>query len=97
MEIGISSEAYRDKPKPTTTINISVKDVCEALPQDVLPDLHVAVNKQDPKTIHITPKKFLGKEKFYKVSKAVKKMHGEWVSQGKRSYWWVPASQEVEV
>ena len=95
VEIGVSKQAYKDKP--TANIDTAVKDVCEALPQDILPNLNVAVNKRDPKTIHIVPKKFLGKENWYKVSKAVKAMHGEWVSQGKHSYWWVPSSQEVEV
>lgn len=28
---------------------------------------------------------------------AVKALRGEWVSQGKNSYWWVPTTQEVEV
>jgi hypothetical protein len=93
VEIGISKEAYEDKP--TAKIDIAVKDVCEALPQDILPNLNVAVNKRDPKTIHIVPKKFLGKENWYKVSRSVKTMRGEWVSQGKHSYWWVPATQEV--
>ena len=41
--------------------------------------------------------KFLGKENWYKVSKAVKVLRGEWVSQGKHSYWWVPVTKEVEV
>jgi len=95
LEIGISKEAFKDKPK--ATINISVEDVCQALPQDILPNLTVAINKQDAKTIHIVPKKYLGKENFYKVSEAVKNLKGEWVSQGKHSYWWVPATQEVEV
>ena len=95
VEIGISKEAYKDKP--TATIKVTVEDVKTMLPQDVLPDLNVAVNKQDAKTIHIVPKKYLGKENFYKVSKAVNNMHGEWVSQGKHSYWWVPATQKVEV
>jgi len=97
VEIGVSKEAYQDQPKPTTNMPINVKDVCEALPQDILPNLNVAVNKHDPKTIHIVPKKYLGKENFYKVTKAVKAMQGEWVSQGKHSYWWVPATQEVEM
>ncbi len=96
VEIGISKEAYKDNA--TATIDVKVKDVCQALPQDILPDLNVALSSHsDPKTIHIVPKKFLGKENFYKVSKAVKAMRGEWVSQGKHSYWWVPATQEVEV
>ena len=95
LNVLISKEAYVDKP--TANISLTVKDVCEALPQDILSDLNVALNKRDPKTIHITPKKFLGKENFYKVSKAVKAMQGEWVSQGKHSYWWVPATQKVEV
>jgi len=97
VEIGISSQAYKDKPKQTATINVAIKDVCDALPQDILPDLNVAVSKHDPKVIHIVPRKYLGKENFYKVSKAVNSMRGEWVSQGKHSYWWVPATQEVEV
>ena len=95
LNVLISKEAYQDKP--TTDIRVTVEDVRTLLPQDVLPDLNVAVNKHDPKTIHIVPKKYLGKENFYKVSKAVKNMHGEWVSQGKHSYWWVPATHEVEV
>ena len=95
VEIGISKQAYEDNP--TASINVTVEDVCQALPQDVLPNLNVAVKKRDPKTIHIVPKKFLGKENWYKVSKAVKALRGEWVSQGKHSYWWVPTTQEVEV
>jgi len=95
VEIGISKQAYQDKP--TANINLNVKDVCEALPQDILPNLSVAASKHDSKTIHIVPKKFLGKENFYKVTKAVKAMRGEWVSQGKHSYWWIPATQEIEV
>ena len=95
VEIGVSKQAYKDKS--TANTNLTVEDVCEALPQDILPNLNVAVNKRDPKTIHIVPKKFLGKENWYKVSKAVKAMRGEWVSQGKHSYWWVPATQETEI
>lgn len=96
LEIGISKQAYKDKA--TANINVKVEDVRQALPQDVLPDLNVAVSKHTtPVTIHIVPKKFLGKENFYKVSKAVKSMRGEWVSQGKHSYWWVPATQQVEM
>lgn len=95
VEIGISKQAYRDKQ---TTIDIKVEDVRQALPQDVLSNLNVAVSEQsNPKVIHIVPKKFLGKQNFYKVMKAVKAMNGEWVSQGKHSYWWVSAKQEVEV
>jgi len=95
VEIGVSKQAYKDQP--TATIDVKVQDVCQALPQDVLPDLNVAVSKHTtPETIHIVPKKFLGKENFYKVTKTVKAMHGEWVSQGKHSYWWVPAIEKVE-
>jgi len=95
VEIGISKQAFKDK---ATTVNVKVEDVCQALPQDVLSDLNVAVSKHtNPETIHIVPKKYLGKENFYKVTKAVKAMNGEWVSQGKHSYWWVPAAQQVEV
>lgn len=97
VEIGISRQAYKDKHEQTATIKTTVEDVKTMIPQDVLPDLNVAVNKQDPKTIHIVPKKYLGKENFYKVTKAVKNMQGEWVSQGKHSYWWVPTNQEVEL
>lgn len=93
VEIGVSKQAYKDKP--TANIDVTVEDVCKALPQDILPNLNVAVNKRDQKTIHIVPKKFLGKENWYKVSKTVKAMRGEWVSQGKHSYWWVPATQEA--
>jgi len=94
VEIGISKQAYDDKP--TAGINVTVEDVRQALPQDILPNLSVAVNKRDPKTIHIVPKKFLGKENWYKVSKSAKAMRGEWVSQGRHSYWWVPTIQKVE-
>lgn len=96
LNVLISKEAYHDKPGPTANVDVNVKDVCEALPQEILPDLTVTPNKTG-QTIHIVPKKYLGKENFYKVSKAVMAMHGEWVSQGKHSYWWVPTTQEVEV
>lgn len=96
VEIGVSKQAFKDQP--TAAIDVKVEDVCQALPQDVLPDLNVALSKHsDPRMIHIVPKKYLGKENFYKVTKSVKAMRGEWVSQGKHSYWWVPATQEVEV
>jgi len=95
LNVLISKEAYKDKPTENT--NEAAKEVCEALPQDILPNLNVAVNKRDPKTIHIVPKKFLGKENWYKVSQAVKALRGEWVSQGRHSYWWVPTTQQTEV
>jgi hypothetical protein len=95
VEIGISKQAYQDKQKPTANINTTIRDVCEALPQDILPDLNVAPNKSG-QNVHIVPKKYLGKENFYKVSKAINAMRGEWVSQGKLSYWWVPTTQKVE-
>ena len=94
LNVLISKEAFKDKP--TANLDVTVQDVCSALPRDVLPNLTVAVSKHSPNTIHIVPKKFLGKENFYKVTKAVKAMRGEWVSQGKHSYWWVPATQDVE-
>lgn len=97
LNVLISKEAYEKKPEQTATIKTTVEDVKTLLPQDILPDLNVAVNKQDSKTIHIVPKKYLGKENFYKVSKAVQNMHGEWVSKGKHSYWWIPTTQEAEV
>jgi uncharacterized Zn finger protein (UPF0148 family) len=92
----ISTEAYREESKPTATIKRTLEDVKTMLPQDILEDLNVAFSK-NKETIHIVPKKFLGKENFYKVQKAVKNMHGEWVSQGKKSYWWVPTKETVEV
>jgi len=54
------------------TINITVKDVCQFLPQDNLPNLNVAVNKRDPKTIHIVPKKFLGERKLVQSQQSSK-------------------------
>jgi hypothetical protein len=95
LNVLISKEAYQDKP--ATNIDLTVKDVCDGLPPEILPDLTVAVSKRVPRIIHVVPKKFLGKENFHKVSKAIKAMQGEWVSQGKHSYWWVPATQEVEI
>jgi len=96
VEIGVSKQAYKDES--TTTINMKVEGVRRALPQDVLPNLNVAASKHtSPEAIHIVPKKYLGKENFYKVTKAVKAMRGEWVSQGKHSYWWVPTNQQVEM
>jgi len=96
VEIGISKQAYKDQS--TATINVKVEDVRQALPQDVLPNLNVALSEHtSPNTIHIVPKMYLGKENFYKVTKAVKAMRGDWVSQGKHSYWWVPAAQKVEI
>lgn len=95
VEIGVSKQAYEAKQ---TTMDVKIEDVRKALPQDILPNLNVALSKHsNPKMIHIVPTKFLGKEGFYKVMKSVKAMRGEWVSQGKHSYWWVPATQEVEV
>ena len=79
------------------TIDVKVDDVRKALPQDVLPNLNVAASKTDLKTIFIVPNKFLGKENFYRVNGVIKEMRGEWVSQGRHSYWWVPATEKVEL
>lgn len=96
VEIGVSKQAYKDKQ--ATTLNVKVEDVRKTLPQEVLPNLNVALSKNsNPQVIHIVPKKFLGKENFYKVMEAVKAMNGEWVSQGKHSYWWVPTVEKANV
>lgn len=87
LNVLISREAYKDNQ--TAAVDLKVEDVCQALPPDVLPNLNVALSKHSsPQVIHIVPKKFLGKENFYKVMEAVKAMRGEWASQGKHSYWW---------
>ena len=91
LNVLISKEAYKDKP--TAKIPRTAEAVRKALPNSVVDDLTI-VEKES--TYHIKPKKFLGKESFAKVMQVVKNLHGEWVSQGKHSYWWVPATQEVE-
>ena len=65
----------------------AAETVRDALPSDVISDLTI-IEKES--TFHIVPKKFLGKDKFREIMRVVNDLHGEWVSQGKTSYWWVP-------
>jgi hypothetical protein len=76
----------------STTMDRKVEEIRKRLPQDIVPDLNVALNKYEPDKIHVTPKRFLGRDNFWKVSKILKELGGEYVSQGKQSYWWVPIS-----
>ncbi|MCK4478864.1 hypothetical protein KAU88_10140 [Candidatus Bathyarchaeota archaeon] len=87
LNVLISREAYKEKS--TAEIPRTAEAVRKALPSDVIPDLTI-VEKES--TYNIVPKKFLGKENYWKVMQVVKNLHGEWVSQGKTSYWWVPKS-----
>ena len=92
LTVLISSEAYKDNP--TTKIPRTSEAVRKALPSDVVGDLTI-VEKES--TYYIVPKKFLGKENFAKIMEVVKNLHGEWVSQGKTSYWWVPKKEIIEL
>lgn len=91
LNVLINSEAYKED-KPTAKIPRTAEAVRRALPSDVAADLTI-VEKES--TFHIVPKKFLGKENYWKVMQVVKNLHGEWVSQGKTSYWWVPKTVKL--
>lgn len=92
LNVLISKEAYKDRP--TAEIPRTEEAIRKALPSDVVGDLTI-VEKES--TYHIMPKKFLGKENYWKVMQVVKNLHGEWVSQGKTSYWWVPKGNRIEL
>jgi len=92
LVVAVSREAYKDKP--TAVITRTVETIRKSLPTSTLNDLTIEEKEQ---TFHIKPKKFLGKEAFGMIQKVVKDLGGEWVSQGKTSYWWVPKSEMVEV
>ena len=89
LNVLINEEAYRDaEPSKTRT----AEAIRKALPPEVVKDLTI-VEKEA--TYHIVPKKFLGKDNFREIMRIVQEMHGEWVSQGKTSYWWVPKTEEM--
>ena len=92
LNVLISKEAYKDKP--TAKIPRTAEAVRKALPNSVVDDLTI-VEKES--TYHIVPKKFLGKPNFAKVMQVVKDLHGQYVSQGKASYWRVPKTETVEL
>lgn len=92
LNVLINKEAYKDTP--TAKISRTAEAVRKALPNDVVQDLTI-VEKES--TYHIVPKKFLGKANFAKVMQVIKNLHGEYVSQGKTSYWWVPKMETVEL
>ena len=85
LNVLISKEAYKDNQ--TAKIPRTAEAVRKALPSDVVTDLTIMEKES---IYHIVPKKFLGKENFAKIMQVVNRLHGEWVSQGKTSYWWVP-------
>lgn len=87
LNVLINQEAYRDE-KTTRTRN--AETVRKALPPDVVGDLTIV---EEENKYHIVPKKFLGKQNFAKIMEVVKNLHGEWMSQGKTSYWWVPKTE----
>ena len=86
LNVLINSEAYKED-KPTAKIPRTAETLRRALPSDVVRDLTI-VEKEN--AFHIVPKKFLGKDSFREIMQVVNELHGEWVSQGKTSYWWVP-------
>jgi hypothetical protein len=92
LNVLISKQAYKDNP--SAKIPRTAEAVRKALPSDVVGDLTI-VEKES--TYHIVPKKFLGKPNFAKIMQVVKNLHGEWVSQGKTSYWWVPKAETIEL
>ena len=92
LNVLISKEAYKDNP--TAKIPRTAEAVRKAMPNGVVNDLTI-VEKEA--TYHIVPKKFLGKPNFAKIMQIVKNLHGEYVSQGKTSYWWVPKTETVDL
>jgi hypothetical protein len=92
LNVLIGKEAYKDET--VAKIPRTAEAVRKALPSDVVGNLTI-VEKES--TYHLVPKKFLGKENFAKIMQVVKDLHGEWVSQGKTSYWWVPKTETVEL
>jgi len=90
----IPKEAYQNKPEQAKPL-LNVKDVetllCKDLPEEITSKLDITLT--DNNTIRIKPRKFLGKENFWKLANQIKKLDGEYVSQGKNSYFWIPRQQ----
>ena len=84
LNVLINEEAYRDEEGPRTRTADTIR---KSLPPGVVKDVTI-VEKEA--TCRIVPKKFLGKDNFREIMRIVQDMRGEWVSQGKTSYWWVP-------
>ncbi len=83
LNVLINEEAYRDEETPRTR---TAETIRKALPPEVINDLTIVEREV---TYHVVPKKFLGKPYFAKIMRIVQEMGGEWVSQGKTSYWWL--------
>ncbi len=92
LNVLVSAEAYQDKP--VGRVPRTAEAVRRALPSEVVQDLTI-VEKES--TYHLVPKRFLGKPNFAKIMRVVQNLHGEWVSQGKTSYWMVPKSEPVQL
>ncbi|MEM3823768.1 MAG: hypothetical protein QXH87_02430, partial [Candidatus Bathyarchaeia archaeon] len=79
----IPKEAYQNTKPPVDT-----KDLEAIFNPDIAK--HLKFTRKDDNTITITPTRYLGKENFLKIAKQVKTLGGDYVSQGKNSYFWIP-------
>ena len=89
-----SNPTPRTIDKPTTKIPRTAGTVRKAMPDSVVNDVTI-VEKES--TYHIVPKKFLGKPNFAKIMQVVQNLHGEYLSQGKTSYWCVLKTESMEL
>jgi uncharacterized Zn finger protein (UPF0148 family) len=74
------------------TVTVTAKDIAEVLPPDIKELM--TVEDLDKDYIKVKPKQFLGKKMFAISAQFVRdELHGEYVSQGKDSYFKVPKQQ----
>jgi hypothetical protein len=79
----IPKEAYNEPKKP-----LNLNEAQSLFDPDIAKNLTFTV--KDDNTITITPSKYLGKQTFQKLLAQVKSLGGNYVSQGKQSYFWIP-------
>jgi hypothetical protein len=90
----VPKEAYQDNKQyvpDASKQSLTVKDAEILFDPDIAKNLTFTMADDD--TILVKPIKFLGKETFWKLLSQVKSLGGNYVSQKKNSYFYIPAKQ----
>ncbi|MBA7576105.1 hypothetical protein ES708_17942 [subsurface metagenome] len=88
VRLGAGFGPASDVPRVTEETIMGIRGrIRDGLPQDVLPKLTFLRQVDGVVTITAT---WLGKGSFDKVTQAVEKMGGRWISAGKASRWEIP-------
>jgi hypothetical protein len=84
----VLSVTVREHPAPETeTKTVTLSSIKVAFPKDLEPLL---IFEDEGDIIMITPKEFLGSERFAEVAAVVRNLGGEYVSAGKNSHFKIP-------